>query len=384
MGHVYVMKSFQQILENYTEIGNQLRAFNDTEFKIKPRGLGIEIDVPGTSSTLRLGKNQLEIIEAGYLIDDIRKLKYHRDCGISFDNYSEFFIAIEHPQYFFLDLPYDWPGTVPLRFRVGDVSIVVGDVSPLIVLLMESHYRDSDVHPDGFSSFATVRLHGVDHKLAEASFHKALYYINSHYFKPVSLVASLRHVESDFDDPLGLFYGTSEPEEAFKKIIRRRIRKRDDFINTEPLILYNHACISSGNESFISYYRVLEFFFTRAILANIEFLKNDPSASAQDILDSVTVRNEEQQLRNLITRILTPSQKKKLFEYAKTQSLIKDAKLHDFVSGLYTFRNSLVHAKEKQLQKTTLPDPFMTNSNIKKWTYVVAVCAERAIRQLNG
>jgi len=378
------MNSLQKILENYSELESQLRAFNDTEFKIKPRGLGIEIDVPGASSTLRLGKNQLEILEAGYLIDDVRKLKYHRDCGISFHNYSEFFITIEHPQYFFLDLPSDWPVTVPLRFRVGDVSIVVGEASPLIVLLMESHYRDSDVHPDGFSSFATVRLHGVDNKLAEASFHKALYYINSHYLKPVGLVVALRHVESDFDDPLGLFYGTSEPEEAFKKIIRRRIRQRDDFINTEPLILYNHACISSGNESFISYYRVLEFFFTRAILANIEILKNDPSASAQDILNSATARNEEQQLRNLITRILTPSQKNKIFEYAKAQSLIKEAKLHEFVSGLYTFRNSLVHAKEKQLQKTTLPDPFVTNSNIKKWTYIVAVCAERAIRQLNG
>ena len=122
----------------------------------------------------------------------------------------------------------------------------------------------------------------------------------------------------------------------------------------------------------------------RAILANIEILRNDPSANAQDILDSAFARNEEQQLRNLIANILTPSQKKKLFEYAKTQNLIKDAKLNDFVAGLYTSRNSLVHAKEKQLQKTTLPDPFMVNSNIKKWTYIVAVCAERAIRQLSG
>ncbi len=200
------MNSLQKILENYSEIESQLRAFNDTEFKIKPRGLGIEIDIPGALSTLRLGKNQLEILEAGYLIDDVRKLDYHRDCGISFHNYSEFFITIEHPQYSFLDLSSDWPVTVPLRFRVGDVSIIVGEASPLIVLLMESHYRDSDVHPDGFSSFATVRLYGVDNELSAAGFHKALYYINSHYLKPVGLVAALRHVESDFDDPLGLFY----------------------------------------------------------------------------------------------------------------------------------------------------------------------------------
>ena len=151
LGHMYVMKNFQKILEHYAEIDDQLRAFNDTEFIIEPRGLGIEIIVPGASSTLRLNKNQLEIIEAGHLIDDVRKLKYQRDCGISFDDYSEYFITIEHPQYFFLDLPSDWPSSAPLKFRVGDVSVVVGDASPLIVLLMESHYRDSDVHPDGFN-----------------------------------------------------------------------------------------------------------------------------------------------------------------------------------------------------------------------------------------
>jgi len=378
------MRDFEKILETYAEIDNQLRAFNDTEFKIKPRGLGIEIIVPGASSTLRLNKNQLEIIEAGYLADDIRKLKYHGDCGISFDNYSEYFITIEHPQYFFLDLPSDWPSSSPLKFRIGEVSVVVGDASPLIVLLMESHYRDSDVHPDGFNSFATIKLHGVEQKLSEACFHKALYYINSHYFKPVDLVASLKHLETDFDDPLGIFYGGTEPEEAFKKIIRKRIRTRDDFTNIEPLVLYNHACISAGNEAFISYYRVLEFFFIRAILNNIEVLRNDLSANSQDILDIASARNEEEQLRNLIANILTSSQKKKLFEYAKKQNLIKDSKLHDFVAGLYAFRNSLVHAKEKQLQKTTLPDPFMTSSNIKKWTYIVAVCAERAIRKFSG
>jgi len=378
------MRDFDKILETYAEIDKQLRAFSDTEFRIKPRGLGIEITVPDASSTLRLNKNQLEIIEGGYLADNIQKLKYHGDCGISFDNYSEYFITIEHPQYFFLDLPSDWPSSSPLKFRIGEVSVVVGDASPLIVLLMESHYRDSDVHPDGFNSFATIRLQGVEQKLSAACFHKALYYINSHYFKPVGLVASLKHLETDFDDPLGIFYGGTEPEKAFKKIIRKRIRTRYDFKNIEPLILYNHACISTRNEAFISYYRVLEFFFIRAILDNIEMLRNDPSVNSQDILDIASARNEEQQLRNLIANILTSSQRKKLYEYAKKQNLIKDSKLHDFVAGLYTFRNSLVHAKEKQLQKTTLPDPFMANSNVKKWTYIVAVCAERAIRKFSG
>lgn len=377
------MKSLEHILENHPEIDDQLRAFYDTEFKIKSHGLGVEIFVPGASSMLRLDRKQLESIEGGDLLNDVHRLKYQQDCGISFDTYSEFFITINHPRYFFLDLHSDWPGTIPLKFKVGSIFVVVGDASPLIVLLMESAYRDSDIHPDGFSSFATVKLLGADHKIAESSFHKALYYLNSHYLKPVGLVACLRHLETGFDDPLGLYYGTSEPEEVFKKIIRSRIRQRNDFVNTEPLVLYNHACNSSGIESFLSFYRVLEFFFTRGILARIEALRHDPSASAQDILDSAIFRNEEQQLQNLVKKVLTASQKKKLFEYARSHSLISDNKIRDVVSGLYAFRNSLVHAKEKQLHKATLLDPFEKNPNIQKWTYIVAVCAERAIRQLN-
>lgn len=377
------MKSLQHILKNHPEIDGQIRAFFDTEFKIKSHGLGVEIFVPGASSTFRIDRKQLESIEGGDLLNDVHRLKYQQDCGITFDTYSEFFITINHPQYFFLDLHSDWPGTISLKFKVGSISVVVGDASPLIVLLMESAYRNSDIHPDGFSRFATIKLLGADHKIAESSFHKALYYLNSHYLKPVGFVAYLRHLETDFDDPLGLYYGASEPEEVFKKIVRSRIRQRNDFVNTEPIVLYNHACNSSGIESFLSFYRVLEFFFTRGILARIEALRHDPLASAQDILDSAIFKNEEQQLQNLVNKVLTASQKKKLFEYARSHSLISDNEIRDFAYGLYAFRNSLVHAKEKHLPKTTLPDPFTKNQNIQRWTYIVAVCAERAIRQLN-
>ncbi|MFH1674244.1 MAG: hypothetical protein ABIF87_12575 [Pseudomonadota bacterium] len=378
------MKTFDDICEHYAELEDRLRAFSTIDFSVEPCGQGVEIDVPGAISRLRLGKKQLEALENGDLINDVRKLKYHQDTGISFETYSEFFITIEHPQYLFLDLTCEWPGSVPLRFKIGDISIVSGLASPLIVLLMEPHFMDSDIHHAGFNYFASVRLLGADHQIAASYLHKALYYMNSHYLKSVGLVVALRHLNPGFEDPLGLYSGIREPKEAFKKIVRRRVRKRNDFFSTEPLLLYNHACQSSGNESFLSFYRVLEFFFTRGILANIDALRNDPLASAQDILDIATAINEEQQLRSLVSRILTASQKKKLFEYAHWQSLIDKASLSAFVGGLYSFRNSLVHAKEAHLQKTTLPDPFSELSHTQNWTYIVAVCAERAIRILNS
>jgi DNA-directed RNA polymerase subunit L len=121
----------------------------------------------------------------------------------------------------------------------------------------------------------------------------------------------------------------------------------------------------------------------RSILAAIDNLRTKPTASASDILDIAIVRNEEQQLQNLLRSVLTTSQKQKVCEYAYSQKLTDSPQMPALTKGMYAYRNSLVHAKEKELLKTTLPDPFMSMPIIQKWTYLVAVCAERAIRILN-
>lgn len=358
------MTSIEQIYEQYPEI--------------------VEINLPDTTLSLRLGRKELDELAEGKLLTGVRQLRYHKDCGISFRSYSEFFITIDHPDYTFFDLPSDWPGSLPLRFKIGNKSISAGPASPIIVLLMEPHYLNSDFHFEGFSRFASVRIIGASHQSAESYLHKALYYMNSHYLKPIGLVASLQHVNPTFDDPLGLYPGTNAPEEVFKKIVRRRIRQRKDFLSTEPLLLYNHACKSSASEAFLSFYRGLEFFFTRSILAAIDSLRSNPAASAQDIVNVAIARNEEQQLKNLLSIVLTASQKKKLSDYAYSKSLIDNSEFPALVKGMYSFRNSLVHAKEKELQKTTLPDPFSSMNLIQKWTYIIAVCAERAIKVMNS
>jgi len=376
------MGDLAQIYETYYEIENLLSDVS-AEYDISPRGSGIDIDVPGVDVPLRLDKKKLEALDDRRLVNNVSNLVYHHDCGFSFNTYSEFFITITHPEYFDLGLPSEWPAQKPLNFKIGDATIVVGEASPLIALLMEPYYRDSDVHPDGFNTFACIGLRNIEPDRAEEWFHKALYYINSHYLKPFGLVAALRHLESNFDDPLGIVDGSVDPQEAFKRIVRTRKRNRLDFMNIDPLILYNHACVVQKSDSFISYYRVLEFFFTRAMLAKIDVLRNDRSQSSEDIWNMASARNEEQQLNILIDAILTASQKTKLFEYAKKHSLVKNSTLKNFVSGLYSFRNSLVHAKEKHVSEAMLPNPFSENKSVEKWTYIVSVCAERAIRQLN-
>ena len=144
------MVNFEKILERYSEIDTLLSSFSGTEFKIKTRGLGVEIEVPGINNNLQLTKKQLVSLENGDLIDDIYRLKYHGDCGLSYETYSEFFINITHPQYLYYEIPYKCLGETPLKFKIGKASIIIGSASPLIVLLMEPHYRDYDAHPDGF------------------------------------------------------------------------------------------------------------------------------------------------------------------------------------------------------------------------------------------
>ncbi|MBN2267656.1 MAG: hypothetical protein JW725_04970 [Candidatus Babeliaceae bacterium] len=305
------------------------------------------------------------------------------DYGITFGNYSEFFITISHPNYSWLNEKSAWPADKPLKFKIEEVFVTVSSASRLLAMLTESHFRDSDYHQNDFTWFSSVSLIGAAKDQAKDFFHKAVYYLNAHYLRPLKIYANLLGISAHFEDPLGLYDGTNA-EAAFKRLTRHRLRKRSDFHRKEPLILYNHACSASGTSQFLSFYRVLEFFFRRNILLEIEQYRKDLSYSAEDIFSLATSRNEPDQLSQLFKSILTSSQKKNLAEYAHRHGLIKGKTVNDLYKGLYSFRNSIVHAKEQDLNTTNLPDPFVIDEQLDRWIYIARECADSAIKRLNS
>lgn len=309
-------------------------------------------------------------------------LTYHIDCGISIGTYSEFFVQLGHPDYLYLDAG-EWPGDKPLQFLIGNILVIVGEASPLIALLMEPVFRDSDSYPEGFGELASIQLIGPNHDQARHTLSNALYYLNSHYLRPIGLFAKLHKVSVDFDDPLGLIFGENDFSKMFARVLRARTRKRTDYVTIEPLALYNYAAQASNIEQFLSFYRVLEFFTNRSAIASIDKMRRDQAVPSSDILKFTVAKNEESLLIQLVQNVLTSSQKKKLISYSYNNRLLTDTTPATLAKALYAFRNSVIHAKEVELAKTMVPDPFRESEPLEKWTYIVRFIAERSIRKLN-
>jgi len=378
VGTLVIMNTDDTVLETLPVISDYVEAMQ-REYTLTPKGTGLTIT--GSHVQIHLEGVDLRALERGRTPCNTA-LVYHSDCGISIGTYSEFFIQLGHPAYLYLDAG-EWPSEKSLRFSIGKTQVIVGEASPLITFLTEPAFRDSDNFPEGFSELASVRLIGHNHIQARMDLSKALYYLNAHYLRPLGMFARLMKVRVEFEDPLGMLSGAKDFGSMFAKVPRSRLRKRADYTTIEPLILYNHAAQASNVEQFLSFYRVIEFFTNRSALASIEIMRGDRTVTANDILNFIVSRNEEAMLIQLVQNVLTAAQKKTLTSYAYRNRLVSDVSPKSFAKALYAFRNSAIHAKEPELAKTMLPDPFKESEGIAKWTYVARVIAERSIKTLN-
>ena len=142
-------------------------------------------------------------------------------------------------------------------------------------------------------------------------FSKGLYYLNSHYLKPISFYAKLKSLEFANYDPLELFSGV-EPRKVFEVAKRQRNIKRNDFQKIEPIVLYNYAISVQNEQRFLSYYRVLEFFIEQALIKRTGELRCDSNISDEQLIQEINLKSEEKQLSNLLNVLLTPIKKRKL------------------------------------------------------------------------
>lgn len=373
------MAKLTQAKEKYDFVASHLDALLENGYDVKYRR-GV-LFVSNDQMSLALDEMALRALDSG-TAPESPGLIFQDDFGVSIKEYSEFFIHLGHPAYVFLEAE-EWPSETELRFRIGSASISVGLASPILVMLTEPLFLDRDYYPEGFSELSSLKMHGVKPRESRALFHKAMFYLNSHYLRPTGMYASLRKLAIEFDDPLGLVFGEGDFDKIFAKVKRTRVRTRRDLKSREPLILYNYATESNGAESFLAYYRVLEFFTHRNVLALLNVMRLNEKVSSSELLAFCAARNEEQMLIKLLTSVLTSAQKKKLTAFAKNCGLISHSSFESLAKSLYAFRNSLVHAKELEITRTIVPDPFEDKQTVENWIYIARIAAERAIGSLN-
>ena len=373
------METDTEITDEFPVLAGRLADLKDT-YTIVATKKGITIAT--RQMNFHLSRNDLEALEECRK-PRTKELKYYGSAGIGIGSYYEFFLELGHSEYLYIK-DGEWPGKAPLQFKLEKTHVSIGTASPLMALLMEPVFLDNNYYPNGLGSLCTIQLRGVAKEQEKPAVAKALYYLNSQYLRPLELFARIRSIAITFNDPLGLEGGGKKDfEKEFETIIRSRTRNRLDYKTIEPLLLFNHAAQANEMEQFLNYYRVLEFFMQRGVIKAIDTARYDRTVTSQQILKTIATRNEKSQLEQLIQKILTDAKKRKLDEYARRNVPMKCTSQGSLADQLYTFRNSVIHAKEAEITQTTLPSPFQPDELLARWNYIVKILADNAIRKLN-
>lgn len=370
------------LIHEFPDIDRYLElVLSDNESECKYDGDCLIVSINLIDSPIKIHSSQLDRLCMGEEPNAIPSFKYLDSYGIKFKSYFEICISLTHHDYLFLDSNHEWR-TSPLKFKIGNSQFEVSSISNLMVLLTEPIYSDNNSAHYDFDRFASIKFSIDACSNFQDEFCKALFYLNSSYLRPTGFHAKLMRLEIPSRDPLDIFY-ENDIEDIFKKASRKRNNKRKDLISVEPINLYNEAMFKVGEQKFLSLYRILEFFISRSILKRIADLRYDSSVSEEEILNLVNLRTEERQLRNLLEEVLSDHQKNQLKEFCFRNNLTQNTEFNQFVSALYAYRNSLVHAKESEINNTVFPNPFDLKEDNDKWLFVIDDLALRCIRRYN-
>ncbi len=321
---------------------------------------------PGVPDLLLRGRALQTLLDGG--LPTVTGLHFYRHCGFRWADYTEILV--------WLDGTGGWTADRDVPFALGDVAVRAGLASPaMCVLMTPAYWNDIEVN---FELGISLRFFGSAPQDLRALLANALFYMNSHYLHSHGTSMAVQHLLSA-EDIQDITQYDSVP-----RLQRTRQRRRAVFVDTPPLELYNAACRAYGEARFLGFYRVLEFFFSRAHLAEIERLRHDPTVTADALLKVASGHQERPQLRTLLESALTPAQRRRLLVLAERHALLPAlTTVASLAEALYAFRNSVVHAKERELVRTALPNPLEPSSPVLSgWTVVVEHIAVCAIRRL--
>lgn len=321
----------------------------------------IEIPISLAKNSITLTNKDIRQLSEGNLPAN-KEFVFFENYGFSYRNYTEVFLSFEDPSF----------RSVRIPFSIGPIKYEVSDYSNVAYLLLTNYFEsNSEIYHDiGFMNDSNLSLKIVNSPYESIldNAEKALYYLNSHYMKKINFAISI------FDLPLS-WDSTYDDSE----ISRKRSRKRKDFTNIIPIKLYNYACNQRNDSRFLSFYRVLEYYFQYAIEDEIKELRFNKSITNKVIIKKIKELQSEKEALSLLIKKVVP--KHDLDYY---QKLLQNNKLLDLKSGLsnqlYQFRCSLVHAKSNMEDFIYVPDFRENDKSINIWTTIVKALSEKCIK----
>lgn len=347
-----------------------LQPFSALGFEIRGKSIVLTNCDIAALNGLTIKGNRIGDLIAGNPEKAISGLTYYETHGYHLKGISEFFIGLSYGQ--------EPSPNAPLKFKIGGITVEMGPASKISEFFILSKYTTRYIETDFPIRFHSIKIFSADPKICNSYYHKAMYYLNSHYLHASKNFAFPIHFEDKDDD----YYPLKEGE-----LHRSRIRNRKDFKFIEPLILFNYAKGQEGEVQFLYYYRSIEFFFPHVLEKKVGEMTNIAATKPSDLISLIreTGRNEEKTLKLLLELALTPAKKKAIINYCRGFQWFQGATIGALASFIYSKRNHVVHAKADQIHDAFIPQVEWSEITGNRYlNYVLRDIARNVITYFNA
>jgi hypothetical protein len=293
-------------------------------------------------------------------IDDIEKhtpsFKFYERFGYTIDKFSEFLIIAE-----------DWEYAPNICINVGTgIEISVGDLTPIGCYIFDI-YRDNNYHPE-FEFCKSIRIYGCDSENVELYLLNALNKLKDELKFTFSFV-SLDIPDNDWEE--------NENEYEIKDEIN--LLPNLDLITNR--LFYKGLEETDKSNSFLDFYRILEYYTVIIMENEIDKIRNNPGVSKRDFVVELNKRMNDNE-RAFLGRLIKKVADVKLLNFCEKNNIIDKSKADLLSNNLYDFRNSLVHAKSNQKLLPYSKSIFIRDEGLDNWTYVCKELAKSAMRKI--
>ncbi|MCK9211180.1 MAG: hypothetical protein M0P61_10125 [Ignavibacteriaceae bacterium] len=367
--------------EKFTELVLELGLSESEGFDYKIKSDGVEIMLPSCSTPLKLNAKNIEVLYSGKKPLENHKFRHHYHCGFSFEDYAEFLIQFHYSDYSPQSWEDLWLHDEKFIFHIDKYDVEISKASPYFILFLGNYYSDMDPDYEHISRSATIKIKNLENTDPEDILNQALYYLISSILNKMNLSVSIRHLS--FDDDYTTVYGLKA---KLTKTFKQKTKKKIINDNTEPLVLFNYASTLNGENQFLGFYRVLEYYFDRCKLNKIKEYRYNNLITDEELIKHASTKNEREYLKVLVNEIVDSNTKIKICKIAFDSMLVKNDDLEIVVKELYDFRNSIVHSRESRIEDTEIPNPFdiYRIELIKNWCKIVKVLSNMAIIKFNN
>ena len=329
----------------------------------------ISLYFPDIEYPLTLNIKQIELLKSGR-IPKIKNFSYYNEYGFQYLGYAEIFISFTN---WFTNI-------VDLKFKIGNSIFELSEYSNYTYILFTDYfeniselYRDNGFNNDGNFS---LKIYNSNKDELNSNIEKALYYLNSYYIRDINNSVKISNL------PIGNYDDFSFND---SNVTRKRVRTRKDINDIIPLKLYNYAVTQNSDSRFLSFYRVIEYYFPLITEKKIQELRFTKAISNSKFLSSIRDLNTEKgALKVLIENVLTFNESKYLINILEKNSIIDKNCSSSLFTLLYDFRCSIVHSKSTLKGNIVIPDPLEVNNTIDIWAGVGKYIAEKSINKLSS